>query len=143
MAATCAMASEDDALAEQIETWWDIESYASRCDVSGRSKEDEKALKISGKTTRFGGERYEVGLLWKRNDPVLSNNYFSVLSQMKSLEYRLEKKLKRLYQDPIRADVEKEIVRVLDREELEASKLERQWYIPQQLVQNPKKSPGK
>ena len=84
MTASCVTASEDDALAEQIKLWWDIESYASRCDVSGRSKEDEKALQMLEQTTKFDGERYEVGLLWKRNDPFLPNNCSSALSQMKS-----------------------------------------------------------
>ena len=35
--ASCVTASEDDALAEEIKTWWVIESYASRWDVTGRS----------------------------------------------------------------------------------------------------------
>ena len=144
MTASCVTASEDDALAEQIKTWWDIESYASRCDVSGRSKEDEKALQMLEQTTKFDGERYEVGLLWKRNDPFLPNNYSSALSQKKSLEYRLEKKpeLKKLYQDSIKLDVEKGFVRILKQEELEATKLERQWYVPHLPVENPNK-PGK
>ena len=144
MTASCVTASEDDALAEQIKTWWDIESYASRCDVSGRSKEDEKALQMLEQTTKFDGERYEVGILWKRNDPFLPNNYSSALSQMKSLEYRLEKKpeLKKLYQDSIKLDVEKGFVRILKQEELEATKLERQWYVPHHPVENPNK-PGK
>ena len=118
MTASCVAASEDDALAEQIKTWWDIESYASRCDVFGRSKEDEKALQMLEQTTKFDGERYEVGLLWKRKDPFLPNNYSSALSQMKSLEYRLEKKpeLKKLYQDSFKVDVEKGFVRILKQE---------------------------
>ena len=66
-------------------------------------KEDEKALQMLEQTTKCDGERYETGLLWKRNDPFLPNNYSSALSQMKSLEYRLEKNrveetLSRLYQ---------------------------------------------
>ena len=144
MTASCVTASEDDALAEQIKTWWDIESYASRCDVSGRSKDDKKALLMLEQTTKFDGERYEVGFLWKRNDPFLPNNYSSALSQMKSLEYRLEKKpeLKKLYRDSIKVDVEKGFVRILKQEELEATKLERQWYVPHHPVENPNK-PGK
>ena len=51
MNASCVTASENDALAEQVTTWWDIESYASRCDVSGRSKEDQKALQLLEPTT--------------------------------------------------------------------------------------------
>ena len=48
---------------------------------------------------------------------------------MKSLEYRLEKQpeLKELYQDTIKVDVEKGFVKILKQEELEATKLERQW----------------
>ena len=126
MTASCVTASEDDALAEQIKTCWDKESYASRCDVSGKSKEDEKALQMLEQTTEFDGERYEVGLLWKRKDHFLPNNYSSGLSQMKSLEYRLEKKpeLKKRYQDSIKVDVEKGFVGILKQEELEATKLE-------------------
>ena len=101
MTASCVTASEDDLLAEQIKTWWNIESYASRCDVSGRSIDDEKAWQMLEQTAKLDGERYKVGLLWKIKDPLLPNNYSPALSQMKSLEYRLEKKpeLKKLYQD--------------------------------------------
>ena len=56
MTASRVTASEEDVLAEQIKTWWDIESYASRCDVSGRSKDDEKALQMLEQTTKFDGE---------------------------------------------------------------------------------------
>ena len=144
MTASCVTASEDDVLAEQIKTWWDIESYASRCDVSGRSKDDEKALQMLEQTTKFDGERYEVGLLWKRRNPFLPNNYSSALNQMKSLEYRLERQpeLKKLYQDTIKVDVEKGFVRILKQEELEATKMERQWYVPHHPEENPNK-PGK
>ena len=63
MTASGVTASEDDALAEQINTWWNIESYASRCDVSGRSKEDGEALQLLEQTTKLDGERYQVVLL--------------------------------------------------------------------------------
>ena len=114
MTASCVTASEDDTLAEQIRTWWDIEFFASRCDVSGRSKE---ALQMLEQTTKFDGERYEIGLLWERKDPFLPNNYSFALSQMKSLEYRFEKKL-------------------------ELKKLETQRYVLHHTVENPNK-PGK
>ena len=111
MTASCVSASEDDALAEQIKTWWDIESYASRCDLSGKSKEEEKVLQMLEQNTMFDGERY--GLLWERNDPFLPNNYSFGIEPNE--EYRLEKKpeLKKLYQDTIKRDVEKKFVRIL------------------------------
>ena len=60
---------------------------------------------------------------------------------MKSLEYGLEKKPE-LKKPSIKVDVEKGFVRILKQEELEATKLERQWYVPHHPVENPNK-PGK
>ena len=39
--ATTATSISDDKLANQLSKWWDIESYASSCDVTGHSKEDQ------------------------------------------------------------------------------------------------------
>ena len=60
---------------------------------------------------------------------------------MKSLEYRLEKtpELKNFYQDSIKVDVEKGFIRILKPEELEATKIERQWYITHHPVEKPNK----
>ena len=59
------VAAEVDTLAQQVKTWWGIELYASNCCVSGRSKEDDKAVGMLKATTKFEGEKYEFGLLWK------------------------------------------------------------------------------
>ena len=48
----------------------------------------------------------------------------------------------KLYQDSIKVDVEMGFARILKQEELEAAKLERQWYVPHHPVENPNK-PGK
>ena len=50
--------------------------------------------------------------------------------------------MKKLYQDSIKIDVEKGFVRIIKQEELKATKLERQWYVPHYPVENPNK-PGK
>ena len=91
-------------------------------------------------TTVFDGGRYEVGLLWKRRDPFLPNNYSSALSQqIKSLDYRLgnQPELKKLYQDTIKVDAEKGFVKLLKQQELPSSVT--QQHHP---VENPNK-PGK
>ena len=80
------VAAEVDPLADQVKTWWSMESYASNCSASGRSKEDDKALEMLKATTKFDGVGYEVGLLWKKAKPPLPNNYSSAVSQLKSLE---------------------------------------------------------
>ena len=67
--------------ADQIKNWWDMETYASVCDVSGRSKEEKRAQAIFEKTTTQYGERYEVGLLWADDNPSLPNIYYSADQQ--------------------------------------------------------------
>ena len=76
MTASCVLACEGDALSEQNKILRDIESYVSRCDVSGKSKEDEKALHMKEQIPKFYGERDEVGL-WRKDDPFLPAHYTS------------------------------------------------------------------
>ena len=133
--------AEVDPLADQVKTWWSMESYASNCSASGRSKEDDKALEMLKAITKFDGERYEVGLLWKNAKPHLPNNYSSAVSQLKSLERRLEKdeSLKQRYKETIDKDVQKGLVRILDEAEFESTKTDLQWYVPHLPVLNPNK----
>ena len=135
------VAAEVDPLADQVKSWWSMESYASNCSVSGRSNEDDKALKMLKVTTKFDGERYEVGLLWKNSKPHLPNNYSSAVSQLKSLERRLEKdaNLKQRYEEIIDVDVQTGFVIILDEAELENTKSDLQWYVPHLPVLNPNK----
>ena len=122
------VAAEGDPLADQVKTWWSVESYASNCSVSGRSKEDDKFLEMLKATTKFDGERDEVGLLWKNAKPHLPINYSSAVSQLKSLEHRLEKdaNLKQRYKKTSHVDVQKGFVRILDEQELENTKSDHQ-----------------
>ena len=92
-------------------------------------------------TTKFDGERYEVGLLWKNAKPQLPNNYKSAVSQLKSLERRLEKdeNLKQRYKETFVVDVQKGFVRILDEAELENTKRDLQWYVSHLPVLNPNK----
>ena len=104
-----------------------MESYASKWSVCRKSKEDEKARETLEATTKFDGEKYEVGLLWKNSKPQLPINYSSAVSQMKSLECRLETdpQLKKRNQETIEVDVEKWFVRIFDVVKLENTKTDR------------------
>ena len=74
MAASCNFSVLSDPLADQMKKWWDMETYASVCDISGRFKEEKRAQAILEKTTKHNGECYEVGLQWAYDNPRLPNN---------------------------------------------------------------------
>ena len=139
--ATTATSIADDKLANQFSKWWDIESYASNCDVTGHSKEEQRAIKTLEQTTQFNGERYEVGLLWREDEVKLPNNFYSAMGQLKSLERRLQKDeaLKKRYQETIDTDVNAGYVRKVDQAELNETKDKLQWYLPHHPVINPHK----
>ena len=93
-------------------------------------------------TTKFDGERYEVGLLWKNAKAHLPpKNYNSAVGQLKSLKRRLEKNdnLKRRYKKTIDVDVQKGFVRIRDEAELENTITDLQWCVPHLSVLNPNK----
>ena len=106
--------TEDMKMAENIQTWWDIETYASKISVVGQSKKELQAQKMLESTTKFTGEQYEKGMLWtsakpEEPEPNLTNNYSSALGQLYSLDRRFQKdpNLKSLYQQSLDTDVEK------------------------------------
>ena len=119
----------------------DIESYASNCDVTGNSKEEERAIKTLEQRTRFNGERYEVGLLWREDEVNLPNTFYSSMGQLKSLEQRLQKDetLQKRCQKIIDTDVNAGYVRKVDQAELNETKDKLQWYLPHHPVINPHK----
>ena len=135
--------TEDVKVAENIQTWWDIETYASKINVVSQSKKELQAQKMLESTTKFTGERYEVGMLWSEPEPNLPNNYKSALGQLYSLERRFQRdtNLKNLYQQSIDTDVEKGFVKILDESEVKGN-FGKEWYLPHHPVLNPNK-PGK
>ena len=130
--ATTATSIADDKLANQLSKWWDIESYASNFDVTGHSKDEQRAIKTLEQTTRFNGERYEVGLLWREEEMKLPNNFYSAMGQLKSLERRLQKDetQRNRYQETIDTDVNAGYVRKVDQTELNETRNRLQWYLP-------------
>ena len=122
--ATTAISIADDKLANQLSKWWDIESYASNCDVTGHSKEEQRAIKTLEQTTPFNGKRYEVGLLWGEDESKLPNNFYSAMGQLKSLKRHLQKDemLKKRHQETIDTDVNAGYVRKVDQAQLNETK---------------------
>ena len=140
--ATTETSVSEDKLASQLSKCWDIESYASNCDVTGHSTDEHRAIKTLEQTTRFTGERYEVGLLWREDEVKLPNNFYSAMGQLKSLERRLQKDdiLRKRYQETSDTDVKAGYVRKVQQIELNETKDMLQWYLPHHPVINPHKT---
>ena len=118
---TCHFASTEDVkVAEIIQSWWDIEIYASKINVVSQSKKEQQAQKFLESTTKFKGEGYEVDLLWSETNSNLPNNYGSALGQLYLLQRRLQKdpNLKELYQQAIDTDVQKGFVKIMSKLEV-------------------------
>ena len=140
----CRFASTEDVkLAEKIKSWLDVETYASKINIVSQSKKKQKTQKFLESTTKFAGDRYEVGMLWSEPEPNLPNNYSSALGQLYSLERRSQRdpKLKELYQQSIDTDVEKGFVKKLSKSEVKGT-FGKEWFLPHHPVLNPNK-PGK
>ena len=76
----CQFSSREDVkVAKNIKSWWDLETYASKRNVVIESNKEQQAQKFLKSTTKFTGERYEVGMLWSEREPNLPNNYGSAL----------------------------------------------------------------
>ena len=134
----------DSELAEQLRSWYDIESYGVFKQVDSRSAADARAEKILEATTYHDGSRYRVGMLWAEDESSLPNNYFSALVQLKSLERRLGKdaELKERYTQTIKDDFSKGYIVEVDKSDCFKMNNAREWYLPHHTVVHPHK-PGK
>ena len=78
LVATCFKAvthSENDSeLADQLRSWYDMESFGAMKQVDPRSANDARAAKILEDTTYHDGCRYHVGKLWADEESSLPNN---------------------------------------------------------------------
>ena len=72
-------------LHEQVEKFWALESHGFRSDGTSNSLEDERALEILKRTTKLKDGRYEVGLLWRNDNPELPNNPVQAEKRLQNL----------------------------------------------------------
>ena len=66
-------------LADQIRSWYDIESYGDYKQVHQRSAANAWAQKVLQETPYHDGSRYDVGMLWTVDQVSSRINYFSAL----------------------------------------------------------------
>ena len=134
---------EDSSLTDQIKFWYELESYGAFKQVDARSAADKHALSILNSETVHNGERYIVPMLSINSNVSLANNYYSSLTQLKTLERRLSKdpELRERYADTIKEDVRKGYVVTLESHD-PRKRSDQEWYLPHHPVVNPNK-PGK
>ena len=138
--ATTATSIADNKLTIRLSKW-DIVAYASNSNVTGFLKEEQRSVNTLEQTTRFNGEKYEVGLLWREEEVKLPNNFNSAIGQLKSPERRLQndETLKKLYQETTDSDFNTGYSRKVDQTELNETRYKLQWYFRNNPVINPHK----
>ena len=131
---------EDMSLADQIKTWYELESHGAFKQVDARSAAEKRALSVLKNDTFHDGERYIVPMLWNDKENTLPHNYFSSLAKLKSLEKRLDKdpSLREKYAETIREDIQKGYV-ITVKAHNSKSRADPEWYLPHHPVLNPNK----
>ncbi|XP_053685942.1 uncharacterized protein LOC128735485 [Sabethes cyaneus] len=105
------------------------------------SAEDRRAREILERSTKRIGQRFETGLLWKADDPWFPNNFSMALRRLKQLENKLQKD-PQLYENvcsQIEQYVEKGYAHLATCDELNNTAPGKYWYLPLNVVLNPKK----
>ena len=139
VADTSHVAPEHDSLGAQIQTCFSMESYATKMNVSGRSREDKRALEQLEKTQKLVDGHYKVGLRRTKNNATIQNNYSWAQSQFCSLEQRLQKNasLQEPYEITINVYLQNAYVRKLHEKEMDETKHDSLWFWPHHPVINP------
>lgn len=140
----CVCNEPDDGLTAAVKEHFALESIGIDKTVRLReSKDNERALTLLERKTKFDGHRYETGLLWRYDDIKLPCNRSVALKRYVCLQRKLKN-------DPILAKAvrekmadykEKGYIRRLTDDELN-ERSNKDWYLPIFPVVNPNK-PGK
>ena len=134
----------DDDLNKLVEQFWSVESYGT---MKPHDKENmtkkKKTIKILETTTTKRGNRYEVGLLWKENNPILNYNKGMAAHRFHLTERKFTKnnELAIKFKDTINEYISKGYAGNLSQKEANRT-LPITNYIPHHGIQNPNK-PGK
>ncbi|XP_044175961.1 uncharacterized protein LOC114968359 [Acropora millepora] len=132
------VSAEDTSLSRQLEEFWRVESCGTlketRCIMS---VEDHKALKIINNTISFADGHYQMGLLWKHEDPHLPFNRSLAETRLKALKgrFRRSPELEMKYRSVVNDYIAKGYARQLSKEEA-SPKCNITWYLPHHPVFN-------
>ena len=136
--------AEDEDLHSLVKQSFTVENFGVAVnDTRPKSREDERAWKILETTTKRTGDRFESGLLWKREDVKLPESYTNALKRLINIEVRMEKdpELAKDYKAKLQDYLAKGYIRKLTDQEAKV-RTDKTFYIPHFPVWNPNK-PGK
>ncbi|XP_015760861.1 PREDICTED: uncharacterized protein LOC107340022 [Acropora digitifera] len=136
--------AQNVSLDKQLEEFWKVESYGTvRPESKPLSVEDRRALKLIENSICLRDGHYQMGLLWKDDNPVLPYNRSLAEARLQYLKRRFHRdpELEAKYRAAIEDCVAKEYARRLSKEEA-AAVCNITWYIPHHAVTNSNK-PGK
>ena len=104
----CRKDTEEEPLDELLQRFWKMEAEGTLPEQNEDSSLDQLAVQTMENSICHNGERYQIRLPWK---PVkkLQNNYFSAVSQLKSLQKRLQNDpgLNQKYNQTLQTDLDK------------------------------------
>ncbi|XP_065074719.1 uncharacterized protein LOC135698602 [Ochlerotatus camptorhynchus] len=137
---SCAGVSNQE-LHDLLKSHYVLEEAGVSVEVLPESAEDQRAREILERTTKRVGDRFETGLLWKEDDPSFPDSYPMAARRMKSLD-------KRLSQSPqLQQNVRNQLIEYQSKGychkatvgELNETDPKKVWYLPLNIVINPKK----
>ncbi|XP_049294184.1 uncharacterized protein LOC125769493 [Anopheles funestus] len=108
------------------------------------SDDDRRARDLLESTTTRIGERFKTGLLWKNGERNFPESFTMAKRRLAGLERKLMKdsQLERAVRKLIDEYTTKEYAHKITKKELEETPASSVWYLPLNVVQNPRK-PGK
>ena len=130
------MASWDN----QLKCFWELDAIGIvNHQEHQRTVEQEDAVNQFNSSCRFDGERYEVGLPWKKDHPPLVDNYGQAFQRLVSTERRLAKDSEkaRMYCEAVSQYIEDGHARPIGEEDHKAEKI---GYLPHHGVFRDRKS---
>ena len=99
-----------------LQLFWTIEGVNfNQCSSKGQSSDEKEALSILNDTIKHIGDRYQIGLPWKK-DITLPNNYFMAKVQWHALQQRLERdtNLRERFEETIKKVLDKNCITTAD-----------------------------
>ncbi|XP_055615268.1 uncharacterized protein LOC129761557 [Toxorhynchites rutilus septentrionalis] len=134
----------NEELHDLLKSQYALDEKGGSVKIMPESEEDRKAREILEKRTVRVGDRFETGLLWNEENPTFPDSLPMALRRMKSLEKKLSMnpELEEAVRQQIVQYQVKGYCHKATKEELISTKPENVWYLPLNVVLNPKK-PGK